>query len=131
MITMKQIAKMTASFLLVITILCMTGVLVTFVAGSQAPAQASAIGPSSPYFLLTNGRLAGPHSIHTACAGGPTIDGIVLDECFVETFTVGATTKSVTVWFTNNMTSVTRDVDGTLYTLVHGINNDSDAQDVA
>ncbi len=68
---------------------------------------------------------------NAACSGGPTIDGVVLDECFVESFTVGGTNKTVTVWYTNNVANATRTVDGTTYTLQHWVNNDTEPQQVA
>ena len=49
-----------------------------------------------------------PAAPSAPCAGGPTIDGILLDECVVETFTVGGTTKSITVWYTKNTVTATR-----------------------
>ena len=66
------------------------------------------------------------------CSGGPTIDGITLDECVTNTFTVGGDSKSITVWYTKNTTSATRTMeDGTTRTMQHWINNDSEAQDIA
>lgn len=65
------------------------------------------------------------------CAGGPTIDGITLDECFVRTFQVNGNTRTITVWYTKNTTTATREVDGTTLTLQHWIANDTQAQAVA
>lgn len=65
------------------------------------------------------------------CSGGPTIDGVLLDECFTQSFTVGGTTKSVRVWYTNNVSTVQRTVDGTTYNLTHWVNNDTQPQDIA
>ena len=38
--------------------------------------------------------------VYAACAGGPVIDGITLDECITRNFTVGGTGKSIRVWYT-------------------------------
>jgi hypothetical protein len=54
------------------------------------------------------------------CAGGPTIDGVLLTDCIVENFTVGGDNKSITVWYTT-----TANVPG------HWVNNDAQAQSVA
>ncbi|MBA3531405.1 MAG: hypothetical protein H0T73_05730 [Ardenticatenales bacterium] len=75
------------------------------------------------------------HDHHTnaaaPCTGGPTIDGILLDECVVESFTVGGTNKTITVWYTQNATTATRMVDGSSVTLEHWIDTDAQAQQVA
>ena len=72
-----------------------------------------------------------PPAPDAPCSGGPVIDGITLDECFVENFTVGGTGKSVTVWYTNNAITATRIVDGNPVVLSHWINTDAQAQQVA
>jgi len=66
-----------------------------------------------------------------ACAGGPVIDGITLDECYDETFSVGGTNKTVRVWYTKNAVTATRMVDGSPVVLSHWINTDAEAQQVA
>lgn len=70
-------------------------------------------------------------SVHAACAGGPVIDGVTLDECITRNFTVGGVGKSIRVWYTKNTTTVNRTVDGVTYTLSHWINADSEAEQVA
>ncbi len=65
------------------------------------------------------------------CAGGPVIDGVTLDECFIETFMVGGASKSIRVWYTNNPITATRIVDGNPVTLMHWIDTDAQAQQVA
>ena len=72
------------------------------------------------------GRLASlsdpvsPAAPAAPCPGGPTIDGVTLTDCVVESFTVGGENKSVTVWYTT-----TANVQG------HWVNTDAEAQDVA
>jgi hypothetical protein len=58
------------------------------------------------------GRLPASSPPRAPCPGGPTIDGILLDECFVENFTVGGANKSITVWYTKVQSNATRIVDG-------------------
>ncbi len=70
---------------------------------------------------------AGPSAV---CAGGPTIDGILLNECYIENFTVGGTAKSVRVWYTKNPITATRIVNGNPVVLSHWINTDAQAQQV-
>jgi len=65
-----------------------------------------------------------------ACSGGPVIDGITLDECYVRSFSVGGITKSVTIWYTNNTVTATRIVDGNPVVLSHWINTDAEAVQV-
>ena len=66
------------------------------------------------------------------CDGGPTIDGVTLDECVVNDFSLGGDDVSITVWYTKQTDTVTRTLgDGSTITLTHWINNDSEAQDVA
>ena len=69
--------------------------------------------------------------VHAACAGGPVIDGITLDECITRNFTVGGVGKSIRVWYTENATTANRTQDGVDYTLEHWINSDAEAQQVA
>jgi hypothetical protein len=67
-----------------------------------------------------------------ACAGGPTIDGVLLDECYDETFLVGGVNKTIRVWYTNIVSSVVRTrEDGTTVTLTHYISTDAQAVQVA
>ena len=76
--------------------------------------------------------LIGPLEVNAPCAGGPTIDGVLLDECFVSTFDVNGTNKSVTVFYTKNVSTVTRTrSDGTTINLTHWVDNDSRAVTVA
>jgi len=69
--------------------------------------------------------------IHAACAGGPVIDGITLDECITRNFTVGGIGKSIRVWYTKNPVTANRTEDGVDYVLQHWINSDAEAQQVA
>ena len=69
--------------------------------------------------------------VHAACAGGPVIDGITLDECITRNFTVGGAGKSIRVWYTKNVATANRTEDGVDYTLEHWINSDAEAQQVA
>ena len=61
------------------------------------------------------------------CAGGPEFDDIPLDQCHVETFTVGGDAKSITVWYTLDQTPKVVDLDtgpGTdLITRTHGLDS--------
>lgn len=66
-----------------------------------------------------------------ACAGGPVIDGITLDECYIETFLVGGINKSIRVWYTKSAVTATRMVDGNPVVLSHWIDTDAQAQQVA
>ena len=89
---------------------------------------------SSPLVGLQPVRLnmTAPQAPNAACSGGPTIDGILLDECLSNTFTVNSVSKTITVWYTKNATSATRTKsDGTTVTLQHWINSDAEAQQVA
>lgn len=70
-------------------------------------------------------------TLTAACPGGPTIDGITLDECYVENFVVGGNNRSITVWYTKNPVTATRTVDGVTRTMEHWINTDAQAQQVA
>ncbi|MCB0039537.1 MAG: hypothetical protein KDE23_07645 [Caldilinea sp.] len=69
--------------------------------------------------------------IHAACAGGPVIDGITLDECITRSFLVGGVNKTVRVWYTKNAVTANRTEDGVDYTLEHWISSDAQAQQVA
>lgn len=72
-----------------------------------------------------------PAGVAAACAGGPTIDGLLLDECVDRTFSVGGVNKTVRVWYTKVVSATTRIEDGTTYNLQHWINSDAEAQQVA
>ena len=72
-----------------------------------------------------------PVGVAAACAGGPTIDGLLLDECVDRSFTVGGVNKTVRVWYTKVMSVTTRIDDGTTYNLQHWITTDAQAQQVA
>jgi len=63
------------------------------------------------------------------CPGGPTIDGILLDECVVHNLTVAGDAKTITVWYTKNPVTTTR--AGVGRDLEHWINTDAQAQQVA
>ena len=91
--------------------------------GTSGDLQPPLLGPAP----MTNGTVTAA----AACAGGPTIDGITLDECITRNFTVGGTGKSVTVWYTKNVATAMRTEDGTTYTLEHWINSDGEAEQVA
>jgi hypothetical protein len=131
MVTMRNSINLKVNHRFIAIAACLAGLLVIFVAGSYAPARASAGDLSSQKSQPAGEQPGGAQSPQALCSGGPTIDGILLDECFVESFMVGAASKSVTVWYTNNMASATRVVDGTTYTLVHGVTNDTLPQQVA
>lgn len=78
--------------------------------------------------------VSGPYSParpEAPCAGGPVIDGLTLDECYIESFTVGGANKSIRVWYTKNQTTVTRTVGSSSWVLSHWINTDAQAQQVA
>ena len=91
--------------------------------GTGGDVQPPLLGPAP----VTNGTVTAA----AACAGGPTIDGITLDECITRNFTVGGTGKAVTVWYTKNVATAMRTEDGTTYTLEHWINSDGEAEQVA
>jgi len=116
------------SLLLVIGFLSVTGLLFGF---SSSYALGSA--PASGVVDVNAALIANPplQNINAACSGGPTIDGVLLDECVDNTFTVGGVTKTVRVWYTKKVSTATRTVDGVTYNLTHYINSDAEAQDVA
>jgi hypothetical protein len=122
-----------------LTLLCLTGALA---AVSPRPALSAQNFPAQQALLLENEpaesqvNIAIPEAAqleapNAPCAGGPVIDGVTLDECFDQTFTVGGTSKTVRVWYTNVQSTVQRTVDGTTYNLTHWVNNDTEPQDVA
>ena len=71
-----------------------------------------------------------PESITGACAGGPTIDTVLLDECYQHNFTLNGNSRRVTVWYTKNVITATRDIDGTPTQLFHWITSDNQAVSV-
>lgn len=72
-----------------------------------------------------------PVALAAACAGGPTIDGINLNECIDRSFTIGANTRNVRVWYTNVQTMATRVDGGTTLTLSHWVADDNQPVQVA
>lgn len=70
-------------------------------------------------------------ALYAPCGGGPVIDGITLDECYVHAFNVNGDDKTITVWYTKNPVEATREVDGSDVTLQHWINSDAEAVQVA
>lgn len=58
------------------------------------------------------------------CTNSHTADGVPIDQCYPQTFTIGANTRSVSVFFT-----LSHAHDGTPHN--HGIDNLGEAQDVA
>jgi len=74
---------------------------------------------------------ASPAAADAACAGGPVIDGITLDECYVHNFSIGADARTVRVWYTKNPVTATRMVDGNPVVLSHWIDTDAQAVQVA
>src|SRR5688500_10239531 len=72
-----------------------------------------------------------PVALAAACAGGPVIDGITLDECIDRSFTIGVNTRNVRVWYTNVQTTATRVDDGNTLTLSHWVADDNQPVQVA
>ena len=97
-------------------------------AGRLGPMAAGAIDNAGQATVTDQVEPAAPDA---ACAGGPTIDGILLDECYINNFTVGGTAKSIRVWYTKNPVTATRMVNGNPVVLSHWINTDAQAQQVA
>ncbi len=131
MLALMRIARMPVILLVVFLLLGSAGMAFGYAA---TPAQGSGLEASPAlvaYGLRMDNELATPETPDAPCSGGPTIDGVLLDECFDETFTVGGTTKTIRVWYTNNVSTVQRTVDGTTYNLTHWVNNDTEPQDVA
>lgn len=131
MMTLTKAARLSAVFLAVFLLF---GSVSLALGITTNPAQGSGLEASpalAAYGPRMDNELTAPEAPDAPCSGGPTIDGVLLDECFDETFTVGGTTKTIRVWYTNNVSTVTRDVDGTTYNLTHWVNNDTEPQDVA
>ena len=82
------------------------------------------LNESKPY-------INGVNSPAAPCAGGPTIDGVTLDECIIRNFNVGGNARSITVWYSKVVQTVMRTEDGTTYNLTHYINSDAEAEQVA
>jgi hypothetical protein len=80
---------------------------------------------------VVSAQESAPPAPAAACPGGPTIDGILLDECVNENFTVGGDNVGITVWYTKNPMTATRTVDGVTYVVEHWITTDAQAQNVA
>ncbi len=113
------------------TIVSIIAVVVAFLAiGLTLNAVAQASNPEPLDIEKSQIDTTTPLGPTAACAGGPTIDGILLDECYDETFTVGGTSKTVRVWYTKNAITATRMVDGSPVVLSHWINTDAQAQQV-
>ena len=82
--------------------------------------------------LATGGSWDGTRvALAAACAGGPVIDGVTLDECVDRSFMIGSNTRNVRVWYTNNQTTATRTVDGSTLTLSHWVADDTQPSQVA
>ena len=106
--------------------------LVPAVAGSAAtPAAPAAIETSSLKTVSASSLPAAMDEVYSPCGGGPTIDGVLLDECVDNTFLVGGVNKTVRVWYTNVHTAASRTQDGTLYNLEHWVDTDAQATQVA
>ncbi|MCC6168265.1 MAG: VWA domain-containing protein [Caldilineaceae bacterium] len=89
--------------------------------------------PSEAAAELSAEPAAQPAATAAACSGsGYTLDtDYELDQCYPHSFTVGGTTKSVSIWYSTVVSNVTRYVDGNPTTLQHWINGQSEAQQVA
>lgn len=89
-------------------------------------------GDAPPVAMSSSAEAAvEPAAVGAACAGGPTIDGYLLDECYVHEFSVNGVDKSVTIWYSQVVSTVQRTVDGSNVTLSHWINSDAEAVQVA
>jgi len=131
MSTLAKAARIMPVFLVIFLLLGSTSLALGL---TTSPAQSSGshdIQVSKLERSYLDAMLVAPDAPNAPCPGGPTIDGVLLDECFDETFTVGGTTKTVRVWYTNNVSTVQRTVDGTTYNLTHWVNNDTEPQEVA
>jgi hypothetical protein len=131
MISRNKFLKRLMSLLLVTGLLCVTGLLFGL---TPSPALGSAPTSSlngvsvEPITSFQTQKITAPDA---ACSGGPTIDGVLLDECVDNTFTVGGTTKTVRVWYSKVVQTVQGVRDGTTYNLTHYITSDAQATDVA
>jgi hypothetical protein len=118
-----RIGALAVGFLL---LLLVAGVVAAVPAPSAQGASAGARPPAQEAL-----RSASPAEPDAPCPGGPTIDGIVLDECYVESFSVGGGTKSITVWYTKNQVVATRVLTNGIAYLEHWIDSDAQAQQAA
>lgn len=123
-------SRVFTSTVVVFACLCLGGAVFRVSVGAGLSSEAYPL-EQNPGELAAQSAQPANLSPEAACPGGPVIDGVTLDECFDETFTVGGTTKTVRVWYTNNVSTVQRTVDGTTYNLQHWVNNDTEPQDVA
>ncbi len=130
MVSRNELQKRIVSLLIVFGLLCVTGLLLGFTP-NQALGAPSTPGLMGESVVFTNSLSQTSLEPNAPCAGGPTIDGVLLDECVDNTFTVGGTTKTVRVWYCKVVQTAQRDDDGTIYNLTHYINSDAEAQDVA
>lgn len=69
--------------------------------------------------------------IRYPCTGGPIIDGIVLDECYEESFFIGGVRKTLMVWYTKQQVEATRIVNDEEVTMRHWLDSDAQAQQYA
>ena len=131
MTSRNEFQKRIVSLVLVFVLLSATGLILGF-----APSQALG-ATSAPVVKLENAVLVTRPLAQTSlepnapCTGGPTIDGVLLDECVDNTFTVGGVSKTVRVWYSKVIQTVQRNDEGTIYNLTHYINSDAEAIDVA
>ena len=77
--------------------------------------------------------VSGQGEVRNACSGGPSIDHILLDECYTESFLIGGVTKTITVWYTKaHHVPYPRTLNnGDVITLSHWIDSDDQAVKVA
>lgn len=127
----KVVINRIGSLLLIIGILSITGLLLSLNQNEALGATSEPGLGADRTVLLSSPLSQGSSVIHGACPGGPVIDGVTLDECVDNSFSVGGTTKTVRVWYTKNVSTVQRTVDGTVYDLTHYIDNDTQAENVA
>ena len=127
----NKFQKRIVSLLLVIGLLSVTGLLFGFSPSQALGATSSPVVKAENAVLVTHPLSQTSLEPYAPCSGGPTIDGVLLDECVDNTFAVGGTTKTVRVWYTKNVSTATRTEDGVTYNLTHYINSNAEAQDVA
>ena len=101
------------------------------VAARTTGAESDAFQSANPFDTTDTEDFAESESPEAACAGGPTIDGVLLNECYIESFLVGGVSKSIRVWYTKTHTAASRVVDGNTVNLQHWIDTDAQAQLVA
>lgn len=97
----------------------------------SASASIAPQGETADFPPTTSETTSTPQDIHAPCAGGPTIDGVLLDECYIHDFNVDGDDVSITVWYTQDVITATREEDGVTYTLLHWIDTDEQAVQVA